>query len=64
MSVLKKGSPGTVQASRDVARALEDDTSSDNPRWTFNISCSVSKFVAGGAAWRLRLAYPKEGGLP
>jgi hypothetical protein len=53
ISVLKKGSPSTTQASRDDAKALDEETSNDKLRRTFNISCSVSKFDAGGAACRL-----------
>ena len=53
MSVLKKGSEGTTQLSSDSANDLEDETSNDNPRRTFNISCNVSKLVGGGAACRL-----------
>lgn len=53
INVLKKGSFSTVQESRDVARAFEEDTSKDNPRRIFNMSCNVSKLEAGGAACRL-----------
>ena len=55
--VLKKGSPSMTQASRDEARALDDETSNDKPRRILNISCNVSKFDAGGAECRLPCQY-------
>ena len=49
MRVLKKGSAGMTQWSREVARDLEEETSNDKPRRTSSMSCRVSKLLAGGA---------------